>query len=916
MTARNSLSPALVPESNESAVPLAELASIVNDDVIIPYEKFHLDNGLTVIVHENRRAPNVTVAVWYRVGAKEEPAGKTGFAHLFEHLMFGGSKHFPGLYLSNLLGVGATDLNGTTNRDRTNYYQTVPTAALDYALFAESDRMGHFYETINQQTLDIQRSVVQNEKRQTEGAPFGLVHERIVQGTYPLGHPYAHTTIGSMQDIQSATLDDVRNWFKTYYSPSNAVLVLAGDIDLATAKRKADEYFGAIPPGPPLLRSRAWVAKMTGVKRETLEDRVSQARVYLVWNTPQVGEQDVASLDLAAQVLGSGTSSRLHRRLVHEQGLVSGIDAGVSAGTIAGQFSITATVKAGVALEAVEQAILDELERFLREGPTAEELERVRTQELTNFIRGLDSVSNVAAMLASNEVRLQRPDLYRLGLQWVREATCESIRSGAQRWLSDGLYVLQVVPFPKLRATGKEMDRSKIPAVGSRARVVLPELQHETLSNGIRIVLAERHELPLINVGVMLPDGLVNDPIDALGSMRLTARLMTCGSGSRDAFEFSEARRRIGAKLAVNTSFEGSGVGMSTIKGQLDGALELLADLILRPRFEESHVERERERMLERIAQEIATPDSAGARMQPGLMFERGHPYRRPMSGYGVVSHVSRLNRDSVQQFYARWFRPEGAALLVVGDTTMAEIKPKLERYLGQWRAADWRASSPVPPAAAQLSSSLYLIDKPDTPQAIIRAATVLPFMEDDVSLPMKIANLVLGGDFSSRLNINLREDKNWSYGVRTSLGGTYGPRPLYVSAPVQIDKTGQSMLEIQRELRDIVGSRPVTQDELTRVTRTETLRFGSGIGSLGGLQSVIEHLMRKQRTPEYWAAHPERLAALNVERVNATLASMFHPDRMVWIVTGDLQQIEPQLRDLDLGSPQIVSSDGEAQYA
>jgi zinc protease len=915
VTPRNSLSPELAPESNEAGTAPAGAAGVVADDVIIPYEKFQLDNGLTAIVHENRRAPTVTVAVWYRVGAKEEPAGKTGFAHLFEHLMFGGSKHFPGLYLSNMLGAGATHLNGTTNRDRTNYYQTVPTEALDYALFAESDRMGHFYETISQQTLDVQRGVVQNEKRQTEGGPYGLVHDCIVRGTYPLGHPYAHTTIGSMEDIQSATLDDVKAWFKTYYGPSNAVLVLAGDIDAATAKRKANEYFGAIPPGPPLLRSRAWIAKMTGVKRETLEDRVSQARVYMVWNTPQTGELDVTLLDLAAQVLSSGTSSRLHRRLVHELGLVSGIKAGVSASTIAGQFSITATVKGGVALEAVEQAIREELERFLIEGPTADELERVRTQELSNFIRGLDSVSNIAAMLASNEVRVQRPDLYRLGLQWVREATCESIRDAAQRWLSDGLYVLQVVPFPTLRATGKEIDRSSIPAIGTRARVTLPELQHETLSNGIRIVLAERHELPLVNIGVMLKDGLVDDPADALGSMRLTAALMTQGSGLRDAFEFSEARRRIGAQISVNTNFEASGIGMSTLKGQLDPALELLGDLILRPHFAESHLVRERERILEVIAQEAATPESAGSRVQPGLLFERGHPYRRPMSGFGLASHASRLDRDSVQRCYSRWFRPEGAVLLVVGDTTMSEIKPKLERCLGQWRSSEWRASPPVPAAAAPLASSLYLIDKPDTPQAIIRAATVLPFMEDDVSLPVKIAHMVLGGEFGSRLNINLREDKNWTYGVRSSFSAMLGPRPFHVSAPVQIDKTELSVMEIQRELRDIVGARPVSQEEFARVARTEMLRFGTGIGSLGGLQNAIEYLIRKERTPEYWSAYPERLAALNVERVNATLASMLTPERMVWIVTGDLQKIEPQLRDLEFGSRHVISSDGEALY-
>ena len=385
----------------------------------IPYEKLVLDNGLTVLVHGDRKAPITAVNLWYHVGSKNEKPGKTGFAHLFEHLMFGGSEHLQGSYIEWLERVGATDLNGTTNEDRTNYFENVPTSALDFALFAESDRMGHFYNTISQEVLDLQRGVVQNEKKQGDNQPYALAEELIVQATYPAGHPYAHTVIGSMQDLDGASLDDVREWFKNYYTPSNATLVIAGDIGIQEAQEKAKRFFGDIPPGPPVTHQQSWIAQLAGEQRAIAEDRVPQARIYKVWNVPQYGTLDSTYLSLLATILTTGKSSRLYRRLVYDDQIATAVKAFLDTREIGSQFYVDATARPGQSLAAVERAIDEEIKRILDEGPSAAELERVKTHQLSTFIRGIERIGGFGGksdILARNQTFLDNPDaLPRLG---------------------------------------------------------------------------------------------------------------------------------------------------------------------------------------------------------------------------------------------------------------------------------------------------------------------------------------------------------------------------------------------------------------------------------------------------------------------------------------------------------------------
>src|SRR5688500_3028583 len=422
----------------------------------IPYERFVLKNGLTVIVHEDHKAPIVAVNVWYHVGSKNEKPGKTGFAHLFEHLMFNGSENFNKDYFQALERIGASDLNGTTNEDRTNYFQNVPVSALDTVLWLESDRMGHLLGAIDKAKLDEQRGVVQNEKRQGENEPYSLSEELITKAVFPANHPYSHTVIGSMEDLGAASLDDVKEWFKTYYGPANAVVVIAGDIDAKTAKAKVEKYFGAIPPGPPVTHFSKWVAPRTGEQRQVAQDRVPQARLYKVWNVPGVGAADNDYLLLLSDVLVSDKASRLYKRLVYDEQIATDVGAFLDQREIGSLFMIQVTAKPGGDLVAIEKAVNEEMQKLFAAPPAQDELERVRTQIFAQFIRGAERIGGFGGksdILARSQVFGASPDSYKQSLNRMASATTADLQSAGKRWLSDGVYNLEIHPYPGYEAS-------------------------------------------------------------------------------------------------------------------------------------------------------------------------------------------------------------------------------------------------------------------------------------------------------------------------------------------------------------------------------------------------------------------------------------------------------------------------------
>ncbi len=877
----------------------------------IPYTKFVLDNGLTVVVHEDHKAPIVAVNMWYHVGSKNEKPGKTGFAHLFEHLMFGGSQHAPGSYIKALQAVGASDLNGTTSFDRTNYFENVPTSALDYALWMEADRMG--YLDLSQKTLDLQRGVVQNEKRQDENQPYDTTEEYFPHNTYPAGHPYSWDVLGEMADLDAASLKDVQEWFKTYYGPSNVVMVLAGDIDAKTAKEKAQKYFGDIPPGPPVTHQQAWVAKMTGTHREVTQERVAQARLYMIWNVPPFGSADSDYLDLVTMCLGRGKTSRLYERLVYTDELASDVAVYNDAREIGGQFVIQITARPGHTPEEIEKRTDEELARFLKGGPTAAELQRVQSEYLAESLRGLERIGGFGGKsdwLAQYAVFTGDPGGYQRSLNRVRDASSEDLRAVANRWLSDGVFIANVLPFPDLKADSEATDRSKPPALGVPPELKLPKLERATLSNGLNVILAERHNLPIVDFSMAVDAGYAADQFAAPGTAKLAATLAIDGTATRSALQITEQAALLGAVLRSSSNLDLSFVQLSALKGNLDPSLDLFADVILNPSFPDADFAREQKLQLDAIQQEQSEPMQMALRVLPGLLYGSGHAYGNPLSGSGTAASVQKITRQDLTKFHQTWFHPNHATLVIVGDTSLAEIMPKLEKRFAGWKPGE-APSKNLATVPEALKVSVYLMDKPGAGQSVISAASVALPANTPEELAIQAMNDDLGGSFSSRLNMNLREDKHWSYGVRSSLAGARAQRTFRVTAPVETDKTKEAMVEVNKEIRELLGGRPVTADELAHIQNNETLRLPGSRETLNEVSVSITDLLRFGWPDDYYDTMSAKILALKTMDLDAAAKEVIHPDHLVWLVVGDMSKVEAGIRELNFGEVHPIDADG-----
>jgi zinc protease len=885
-----------------------------SNDIDIPFQKFVLSNGLTVIVHEDHKAPIVAINTWYHVGSKNEKPGKTGFAHLFEHLMFGGSEHSSGRYIDAMEKIGATDLNGTTNNDRTNYFENVPTSAVDYTLWMESDRMGFLLGSLDQKTLDLQRGVVQNEKRQGENQPYAVSRQLITQNTYPAGHPYSWTVIGDMADLSAASMDDVKEWFRTYYGPSNVTIVIAGDIDFKTAKEKVEKYFGNIPPGPPVAHQEIWVAKMTGTHRQIVQDRVPQARIYKVWNIPEYGSADADYLDMVSDVLTLGKSSRLYKRLVYDDQIATDAGAFTGLNEIAGQFRVQATARPGQDLAQVEKALDEELARFLKDGPTAEELARVRAQHEASFVRGIERIGGFGGKsdrLAQSQVFRGSPDAYKISLKRIQTATAEDLKAAANRWLSDGVYVLEVLPFPNYKESATGADRSKAPEIGTPPELKLPKLQHATLSNGLKVILAERHEVPLVSFWLNLDAGYAADQFASPGTAGMTMGLLTGGTKTRTALQISDEQALLGAQVGAGSNLDLSIVELSALKSKLDPSLELFADVILNPVFPDADFKRQQQQTKARIQREKNTPVQMALRVLPGLLYGPGHAYGNPLTGSGTTESVEKMTREDLVKFHGQWFKPNHATLVITGDTTLAEMTPKLEKVFAGWKPGTVPEKN-IKSVQLPAKSVVYLIDKPGALQSIIIAGNVAPPQANPKEIAIEAANDGLGGMFGSRLNLNLREDKHWSYGASSLLWGARGQRPFLALAPVQTDKTKESLAEINKEFRGILGDHPVTPEELSKIQANETLSLPGSRETLDAVGQSINDMVQFGLPEDYYETYAGKVRALKTSDVGDGAKAIVHPDNLIWVIVGDRAKIEAGIKELGLGEIRLLDADGK----
>ena len=896
-----------------TAVARPQAASDNGASIDIPHQKFVLPNGLTLIVHQDHKAPIVAVNVWYHVGSKNEKPGKSGFAHLFEHLMFNGSENFNDDYFQAMEKIGATDLNGTTNEDRTNYFQNVPSSALDVALWMESDRMGHLLGAVTQAKLDEQRGVVQNEKRQGENEPYGVTYELITKSTYPASHPYSWTVIGAMEDLNAASLDDVKEWFKTYYGAANAVIVIAGDIDAATAKAKVEKYFGDIPSGPPIAKHEAWIAKRTGTQRQQVKDRVPQARIYNIWIVPPWGSAEADYLELVGEVLGSGKNSRLYERLVYREQIATNVASYMDMREIGSQFYLEATAKPGGDLALVERALEEELARFLAGGPSEKELQRIKTQYVARFVRGIERIGGFGGksdILAQSQVYGGDSDFYKTRLQRVRAATAQDLLHTAKNWLSDGDYILAVHPFPEYQATAAAADRTKLPEAGAAPDVKFPALQRATLTNGLKLIMAERHSIPVINFNLMVDAGYAADQFAAPGTASLAMDMIDEGTKTKSALQISEDLAQLGAQLGSGSNLDISTVSLSALKENLDASLAIYAEVILQPSFPQEDFARLQKLQIARIQREKVTPVQMALRVFPKFLYGAGHAYGNPFTGSGTEESVGKLTREDLSKFHQTWFKPNNATLVIVGDARLAELTPKLEKLFKDWKKGEAPKKN-LAEVKLAAKPQVYILDRPGSQQSVILAGHVAPSTANPEEIAFTTMNNVLGGSFTSRLNMNLREDKHWSYGAGSFLVDARGQRPYIFYGPVQTDKTKESMQEIAKEMREVIGTRPVTNEEFTKVKNNQVLELPGSWETMGAVSGSIGNLVRFGYPDDYYQTYAGKVKALQLAQVAGAAKKIVHPDHLVWVVVGDRAKIEAGVRELNYGELQLIDAEG-----
>ena len=879
----------------------------------IKYDTFTLENGLTVVVHEDRKVPMVAVNVWYHVGSKNEKVGKTGFAHLFEHLMFNGTENYNNEYFEPFEKIGATDQNGTTNSDRTNYFQNVPTNALDLALWMESERMGHILDVIDEDKLNEQRGVVQNEKRQGENSPYGKAFNSINTGAFPIGHPYSWSVIGSMEDLNAATLDDVKEWFETYYGPTNAVLALAGDIDLETAKIKVQEYFGDIQGGPPLTKPKKWIAKRTEQTREIMEDNVPQTRIYKVWNVPEDGTPEAQALDLAASTLAGSKNSPLYQELVYKTGLATSASAFYYGREIAGLFIISATVAPNQDAAKVESIIDSTLEKFLKTGPNAKLLKNTKTSTIAGLTNGLQRIGGFGGksdILATYQTLYGDAGAFRNILEMYLDTSAKEVKQAANKWLSSGDYVLSIVPAAKTSVVKSKVDRTKgIPYPTEKLSYSFPKIQSTVLDNGSKLVLAERNDLPLVQLEIVFNNGYAVESNDELGLVNFTMSMVDEGTKKYDSLEFAEMQESLGSGIGFGSSIDTTYASMSSLKVNLEQTLDLFKEGLLNPTFPQVELDKVKKRWLAGIDQELNSPASMANREIRTLVYGSGHPYAKASSS-GIKSTVEAFKREDLIDMYSKLTNPNDATFIITGDISLDEATQLLNNKFTDWTSLnETSAKVDLFNVEDQASPRVFLIDKPGAIQSYILAAQLLPPTNSDDDILIDYMNYAIAGSFTSRLNMNLREDKSWSYGVRTSTGYSQGQRLMRMTAPVQTDKTAPAILEILREYDEYINTTPINADELSKIKNARTLRLPGQYETLSALLGGIEDIVKYNRDFNYLDTIADKRNSIKLEDVRLASTKYLDTNKWTWVIVGDLKEIEGPIRELNIGNLEIISN-------
>jgi zinc protease len=896
----------------------------------IKYEKYKLKNGLEVILSEDHRLPLVAVDLWYHVGPANERPGRTGFAHLFEHMMFQGSKHVKANEHFRLLeAAGATDINGTTEFDRTNYFETVPANQLELALWLESDRMGWLLDNLNGRNLANQRDVVRNERRQGESQPYYLPEEGLIHLLYPKNHPYHAYVIGSHADIEAAELKDVRDFFKQYYEPNNASIAIVGDYDPKTIKAVVEKYFGPIPAGPPVPRIDVVTPPITKERREVITDRVQLPRVYLAWLTPAYFKPGDADADLLALTLGGGKSSRLYKKLVYEKQIAQDVKAEENSAMLGSVFEITATAKPGVKPEELEKAIEQELAAVQKEGITEVELERARNTVETRKIEGLQRLGGfggVADMLDLYNHYTGDPGYLPKDLARYENATRESVRNLAQTLTPNSRAVVYGVPGekvvhdvpkrpePKLEekvagGPGNDAWRATPPKAGKMSSPLLPVPKQFTLPNGMQVYLVEQHNLPVLTAELAVLRGSEANPVDRPGLASFTAQMLNEGTEKRTSPQLADDIARIGATLAASSTADATLITGGSLKKNSDRLFDLLSDVAIHPAFREEEIERVRKRRLTALIQQNDQPHTVAQRVLLREVYGEKCPY-----GYlesGTPKSTQATARTDLVKFYRGGFAPQDSALIVAGDITEAQLKAEARKYFGGWTGQATASKAPV--VENTVTRRVVIVDKPHAPQSAVHIGQVGLERRNPDYAAVSVMNDILGGLFSSRINLNLREAHGYTYGAFSYYQFRRGTGPFTIGSMIRTDVTAPAVKEVFHEVEKMRAAE-VSPAELAMAKESNVRGLTAQFETTRLTAHTISNLFVYGLPLDYYRTLPGKFESVSAADVLRAADKYLAPDKMVVVVAGDRARIEPELKKLDLGKVEAQDAEGKAE--
>lgn len=901
----------------------------------VKFTEFKLKNGLRVILHEDHSTPIVGVNLWYHVGSKNEVPGKTGFAHLFEHMMFQGSKNYDDDYFKPIQEAGGT-LNGSTNPDRTNYFEVVPANFLELALFMEADRMGGLLDVINETKLANQRDVVKNEKRQNyDNRPYGLIGAKINETLYPANHPYHWLTIGSLEDLTAASMDDVKDFFRRYYTPRNASLAISGDFNPAEARRLVEKHFGKIPSGPPITRPNAPSPQLTESKQIVMQDRVAFPRLYLVWPTTPAYSKDEAATDTLANILGGGKSSRLYKTLVYDRQIAQDVSANNGAQEIAGRFQVTATARPGKSLEELEAAINAEIGKIKKEGPTQEEIDRSYNATEAALVFSIQTVAGKNDQLNRYATFVGKPGYFQQDLARARAVTPADVKRVANTYLIEHRLKASVVPRGREKVVPSEAPAEtaaapasptspasapkrtadetkwKLPAAKPDPQFKLPQIQRRQLANGLDVVIVEHHELPVVTMNMLVKSGSAANPQNRSGLASFTADLLDEGTKKRSALEISNTLTDIGARLTTSADWDTSSTTLTTLTRHLDHALEVYADVVTNPAFQEDELKRTRARRLATIRQQKDDAGAIASTVYASILYGRNHPYGHP--ALGDEDSLNAMKATDVRQFYESYYRPNNATLIVIGDVKPDTILPKLESAFSGWQRANV-PSIEIPKAQGRERAGLYIVDRPGSAQSVINIGQVGVARSTPDYFPLLVLNTMLGGQFVSRVNLNLREDKGYTYGARTSFDYRRGAGPFVASAGVFTKVTKESVAEFLKELRGLRGEIPITTKELEFSKQAIIRGFPRTFETPGQMANRLSDVVTYGLPDDYFNNYIQQVRAVNLADVQRVANQYLDPSRMAILVVGDRKEIESGLRSLEMEGSTITFVDTEGK--